>query len=361
METVPAPSEDPADAAREHRALAWTAAGALGVIFWLCRPIGMGILVGTLLAFMVQPMSKRLTRRIGLRWAVITTVFASGAAVAAAIGGLGWLFVSRGTVLATQLVAAVGPHGFVDRVVESAGGVMSRVGVSSDELRDHLRGLAGEAAGTAEHAAATIVSTTAGAMLGLLFAMLAMHYILRNGDTIVEQIGDVLPLRPAYTTALIAEFRRVGRATLLGSILTAIVQGGFATIGFWISGIPEPLFFGALTALSSFVPVVGVLLVIVPAGIGLIVTGHATAAIVELVWGLVLVVGVSDYVIRPRLIRGETHVPAIVTFASLFGGVEVLGLQGLLVGPVLMALSIAVLRIYAAEARARRGAIITSA
>ena len=83
-------------------------------------------------------------------------------------------------------------------------------------------------------------------------------------------------------------------------------------------------------------------------------TGHVGSAIVVLGWGLVVVVGVSDYVIRPRLVRGEAKVPSIVTLAALLGGVEVLGLQGLLVGPVLMALAFAVLQLYAAETRARR-------
>ena len=348
------PPDDPREAAREHRALAWAAAASLAAIFWLVQPIALGLLVGTLLAFLAQPACKRLTGRIGARWAVMTTVVASGIAVAATLGGLGWLFVSRGTVLANRLVAAVGPLGFVDSVVTRAGAVTARFGVSSDQLRDHVRGLAGDAASSAERIAAAIASTTASALLGLVFAMLAMHYILRNGERMSRRIADVVPLRPAYTVALVAEFRRVGRATMLGSVVTGIVQGGFATIGFWIAGVPEPVLFGAATALASFVPMVGVLLVIVPTTIGLAVTDHLGSAVIALTWGLVLVIGVSDYVIRPRLVRGEAQVPSIVTLAALLGGVEVLGLQGLLVGPVVMALALAVLQLYAAETRARR-------
>jgi predicted PurR-regulated permease PerM len=348
---------DPIDstvAVQEHRALAWSAVLAVAVIVWIVRPIGLGILLGTLLAFLAQPVCKRLTHRIGARLAVFTTVIASGLAVAATLGGLAWLFVSRGTVLATQLLAAVGPRGLVDGIVARTGDFTARLGVSPDQLRDHVRGLAVDAATSAERVAAAIAATTAGALLGLLFAMLAMHYILRNGERVWQRLADALPLRPDYTLKLVAEFRRVGRATLLGSVVTGIVQGGFATIGFWICGVPEPIFFGAATTLASFVPVVGVLLVIVPTTIGLAVTGHAASAIVALVWGLVLVIGVPDYVIRPRLVRGEAKVPAIVTFAALFGGVAVFGLQGLLIGPVLMALAIAILRLYAAETRARR-------
>lgn len=349
-----APANDPIDTVSEHRALAWTAAAAVAAIFWLVRPVGLGILLGTLLVFVAQPVCVRLTAWIGARWAVLTTVIASGLALAAALGGLGWLFVARGTALSSELVAAVGPSGFIDGALARVGSLTSRFGVTPDDLRDHLRVLAGDAAGSAARVAETIASATASALLGLFFAMLATHYGLRYGESLSRRLADVLPLRPAYTRALLTEFRRVGRATLLGSVVTGIVQGALATIGFWISGVPEPIFFGALTMIASFVPIAGVLLVIVPACIGLFLAGHPIRGIIELAWGLVFVVGVSDYVIRPRLVRGEAKVPAIVTFAALFGGVEALGLEGLLIGPVLMALAIAVLRLYAAEARTRR-------
>ena len=347
-------ADEPIDAANEHRALAWAAAAAVAAIFWLVRPVGLGILLGTLLAFMAQPVCERLTGWIGARWAALTTVIASGLALAATLGGLGWLFISRGAVLSSELVAAVGPRGFVDRALARAGSLTERFGVTADDLRDDLRVLAGDAASSTARVAEVIASATTSALLGLLFAMLAMHYSLRHGEGFSSRIADVLPLRPSYTQALVSEFRRVGRATLLGSVVTGVVQGVFATFGFWITGVPEPIFFGAATTIASFVPIVGVLLVIVPACIGLVFAGHPVRGIVELAWGLVFVVGVSDYVIRPRLVRGEAKVPTLVTFAALFGGVGVLGLQGLLVGPVVMALALAVLRLYAAEARARR-------
>jgi predicted PurR-regulated permease PerM len=86
----------------------------------------------------------------------------------------------------------------------------------------------------------------------------------------------------------------------------------------------------------------------------LIVTGHPARGVLELAWGAVAVVGLSDYVIRPRLVGGEGGTPALVTFAALFGGVEVWGLKGLIMGPVVMLVAIAVLRIYVREQEARR-------
>src|SRR6476659_9117531 len=99
-------AREPVDAASEHRALAWAAAAAVATIVWLVRPVGLGILLGTLLAFMVQPVFERLTAWLGARWAALATVIGSGLALAATIGGLGWLFISRGAAPSSQLVAA---------------------------------------------------------------------------------------------------------------------------------------------------------------------------------------------------------------------------------------------------------------
>jgi len=347
-----------ADAAREHQALGWTAAAAIAVIIWLVRPIGLGILLGTLLAFMAQPAFERLKLQFGARWAALATVSVSGLAVTATLGGLGWVLVARGSSLASDLLEAVGPSGFIDGVLARCARVTARLGISQAQLRDHIRGFADDAASSAARIGESLASATASALLALFFAMVAMHYILRHWASTSQRIEDALPLRPAYTAALLVEFRRVGRTTLLGSAATSLVQGVFATLGFWITGVPDPVFFGVATAIASFVPAVGVLLVVVPVSIGLMLTGHTAAGTVALAWSMVFVVGVSDYVIRPWLVGGQAKTPSLVTFAALFGGVEVLGLKGLIIGPVLMALSIAVLRLYAAEARTRRHLVV---
>jgi predicted PurR-regulated permease PerM len=154
---------------------------------------------------------------------------------------------------------------------------------------------------------------------------------------------------------MLDEFRRVGRLTVSGTVLTGLAQGALATIGFWISGVPQAVFFGIATALASLIPAVGTLLIWVPAGLYLFAIDHPARAVIELVWGAFIVVGFSDYVIRPRLVGDET-MPALLVFIALFGGLEVFGLSGLIVGPLVMALAVAILRLYANEEKARRTA-----
>jgi predicted PurR-regulated permease PerM len=164
----------------------------------------------------------------------------------------------------------------------------------------------------------------------------------------------MVPLRPRYTRELLVEFQRVGRSTLLGTVLTGLAQGVLAAIGYMITGVPEAAFFGAATAVASLLPGVGTLLVWVPAGVFLFLTGHPAMGVLELCWGSIAVVGASDYVIRPRLVGGHGTMPSLLTFVALFGGVEVFGLSGLIIGPLIVSLSYAVLKIFAQDAEARR-------
>jgi predicted PurR-regulated permease PerM len=332
-------------------ALGWAALVAIGLIFWITAPIGIGILLGTFLAFMAQPIFERLEHRIGVRWASVTTVVGASIALALVLGGLGTLFVTRGTVLVGALVDTFKPGGGGERALAALAHLSDRVGVSRQDLTERVQSAASHIAEQTANIAATIASTTGSALLGLLFAMMAMFYVLRNWPTVAQRAQETLPLKPEYTLALFDEFRAVGRTTLLGAIGTGLAQGVLAAIGFAIVGVPEPIFFGAATAVASFVPVVGVLIVIVPVVLTLFLSGHAIAGSIEAIWSLLFVVGMCDYVIRPRLVRGETKVPALVTFAALFGGVETFGLKGLILGPVLMSLALAVLRIYGDEAR----------
>jgi predicted PurR-regulated permease PerM len=175
-----------------------------------------------------------------------------------------------------------------------------------------------------------------------------MHLVLVNWPRMVAAMVKVSPLRAEHSKQLLGEFRRVGRVTVFGTVMTGLAQGLLATIGFWISGVPSPIFFGIATALASLIPAVGTMLVWIPAGLYLFAIGQPGHAILELTWGSLAVIGLSDYVIRPRLVGDEESV-ALLMFVALFGGVEAFGLPGLILGPVMMALAVAVLRLYSMD------------
>ncbi|HEV2057061.1 MAG TPA: AI-2E family transporter [Methylomirabilota bacterium] len=338
----------------ERQALGWLAVGALVALTWLVLPFVTGLLLGVLMAFTLQPIYAYLVRRTGRPFvASLTTVMASAVVIVGALAGFVSLFVTRAVGLANTVREELRPGGALTVWVDVVTGWLERFGISAASLTARLEAGAGEVASRSAGIAGSLASGTFIALLGLFFALLAMHVVLRYWPRMVSALVVVSPLRPEYTRMLLDEFRRVGHMTLSGTVLTGLAQGVLATIGFWMTGVPQAIFFGVATALASLVPAVGTLLVWIPAGLYLFASGHPAKAIVELVWGALIVVGFSDYVIRPRLV-GDAAMPALLTFVALFGGLEVLGLSGLIVGPVIMGLAVAVLRLYAREEGARR-------
>jgi len=339
----------------ERVALGWLAVCAVLSMVWLALPFATGILLGTLMAFTLEPMYALLVRRTGRPLlASMSTVIASTLLILGALSAFVTQFVTRAVGFADTVRAQLHSGGALGASMDAATGWLGRFGISAASVTAQLEAGAGAIASRSAALAGAFASGAFTALLGVFFAMLSMHLVLRYWSRMVASIVLISPLDPEYTRALLAEFRRVGRLTVSGTVLTGLAQGLLATIGFWISGVPQPMFFGIATALASLIPAVGTLLIWVPAGLYLFATGHPAGAIVELAWGAVFVVGACDYVIRPRLV-GDSGMPTLLVFIALFGALEVLGLSGLIVGPVIMSLAVAVLRLYSGEeARHRR-------
>jgi len=336
-----------------RQVLAWLAGGAVVVIVWLAHPFATWLLLGALMGFTLQPVHARLARWGGRpTLASVVIVVAAGLAIVGSVVGFVSVFVTQAVAFTAVVREGLKPGGALAAWVSTVTGWLGHFGISPEALVQRLRAAAGDIASGSAAFAGTVASVTVGSLLGLFFALLTMHVILRHWARIIATVAEVSPLRREDTRALLEEFRTVGRITLSGTVLTGVTQGALATIGFWVTGVPQPLFLGIATAIASLVPAVGTLLVWVPAGVYLFATGHPTMAVGLLLWGALVVVGFSDYVIRPRLV-GDEGMPTILTFLALFGGLETLGLPGLIAGPVLMALAVSVLRLYAREARGR--------
>jgi predicted PurR-regulated permease PerM len=332
-----------------YTALGWLAVAAILIVVWLARPFVMGMLLGALLAFTLEPLYQRELRLCGRPMLLaITMVIATGILVLAGAAGFLTLFVTRLAAFANDLRQALSPGGALAVTLEGVSQWLSRHGLSISSLISRLQDGAGEIASRSAVIAAQVASSTFSALLGLFFALLTMYLVLRYWPRMVAAAAAVSPFAPAHTREVLAEFKRAGRETLIGTVVTGLAQGVFAGIGYWISGVPQPAFFGAATAVASLLPGIGTLLVWVPVGIFLVATGHPGKATLELIWCALTVVGLSDYIIKPKLVSDE-NTPTILVYIALFGGVEVLGLAGLLMGPILMALAVAALRLYARE------------
>jgi predicted PurR-regulated permease PerM len=146
-----------------------------------------------------------------------------------------------------------------------------------------------------------------------------------------------LPLRPAQKKILLSRMALVIRATVKGNIAVAAVQGILGGLAFWMLGIPAPLLWTVVMAFLSLLPAIGAAIVWGPVAIYLLATGSIWQGLVLLGYGVV-VIGLVDNLLRPFLVGKDTKLPDYVVLISTLGGIEVLGLNGFVVGPLIAAL-----------------------
>jgi predicted PurR-regulated permease PerM len=334
----------------ERRAFGFLALVALAALVRLALPVGVGLFLGALLAFALEPIYRWLLRKkVNSGAAALVSALGATAIVSSLVLATTTLLVTRGIALLSVLRAQLAPGGaareFAERTMTRLTAVHINVADIMQRLESETVSLGSRAAGVA----AEVAGLTFGGLLTVFFMTLASYFVLRSWDDMVARSERMLPFERRHTRALLGQFRSVGRDVLLGTVVTGIIQGLLAGIGYWMTGVPEPAFFGALTAVASLVPGVGTVLVWVPIGVARITGGHAVAGLIELLYSALAVGVASDYVVRPRLVGRGKGIPSVFMFIALFGGVSVFGIIGLILGPVAVSLSLAVLRTYERE------------
>ena len=183
----------------------------------------------------------------------------------------------------------------------------------------------------------------------LLIVMVTLFFFYRDGESIRRQCR--LVVTKLFGDRLDTYVNTAGamtRAVLYGFLITAFAQGLIAGVGYAILGLHGSVLLGAMTGVLSVVPVLGTALVWGPLGAYLLITGHIWKGIILLMWGLLLV-HPTDNVLRPLLISNATHVPFIIVMFGVIGGVAATGLVGVFVGPIVLALGLAIWRSWASS------------
>jgi predicted PurR-regulated permease PerM len=218
---------------------------------------------------------------------------------------------------------------------------IERIPRDLNQLMGHIEDRTGQAASSVGKA----LAATGSLAFHTVLMLIALYFLLVRGDELVDWLDSISPLRRGQTRELLATFRKVSYAVIASAAITAAVQAVAAMVGFLIARVPSPLFFTLVTFFLAFVPAIGAAVVCLFAALLLLVTGHPYMAIFLAAWGVV-VVGLVDNLVKPLLIRRGLEIHGAVVFFSLIGGLAAFGAIGLLLGPLLVALFLAVLRIY---------------
>lgn len=185
-------------------------------------------------------------------------------------------------------------------------------------------------------------------LISCFMMLYLLYFILRDGDSMLQYLHRVIPLPDELERRLFDKFAAVARATVKGSLIIGLAQGTLGGIMFALLGIKGAVFWGMIMVVLSVVPAVGAGLVWAPAAVFLFISGSWGKGIVLVLFGA-LVIGLLDNFLRPVLVGRDTRIPDYVILFSTLGGLALFGMTGLVLGPVLAALAIAVWQIYTEE------------
>ncbi|MGN6725714.1 MAG: AI-2E family transporter [Tepidisphaeraceae bacterium] len=206
-----------------------------------------------------------------------------------------------------------------------------------DEAKGYIAPLAKQSLG--------VVGGLVGAIVKIGFTMFALFYLLRDAKLIGRAVMNALPLEEWQSLQVFRRCRDVIKASVEGVMVIAAIQGFLGGVAFAVLGLPSAILWGFVMFVTAMIPVVGTALVWVPAAIYLAAIGHYWKAVI-LVGFCAGVIGMIDNLLRPPLVGKKAGLHDLVIFFSVLGGLHAFGFPGLFVGPVIVALTFAIVEVF---------------
>jgi len=318
------------------------AIGITLMFFWVIKGFVMALVMAAVLAGLVHPFYCRVSDLFGKRKSIASAVTVLLSLILVIIP----LLVFLGILIGQAIQISESAGNWLTGQMQQAESLQKQIEEDQDlkhllPYQDKIIAKAGQIAG---NAASFMVNVLVGSATGaaelflMLFVMLyAMFYFLINGRAVLDAVLGYTPLSVDEKARLLGTFTSVGRATLKGTLIIGIVQGGLAGLSFWVAGIKGVVFWGAVMTVLSIIPAVGTALVWVPAVIFLILDGQTGAAVGVGLW-CAIVVGTADNLLRPLLIGKDTEMPDLLVMVTTLGGLALFGAAGMVIGPIVGAL-----------------------
>lgn len=296
-------------------------------------PFASGLISIPVLYVIFQPVHDRLARRLGPR--VTAAIVVALALLVILVPGAS--FAGIVVAQAQQIAANVATSPILESI--------SRLRIGRVDVGAQIANLGSTLVGWVGGSAFGLIGTATRLALNLTIALFGLYYLLLDPARVWNAVSSYIPFNDATTEHLRTRFRNVTTSTVIGTGLTAILQGTLVGLAFWGIGLPNGLFWGMVTAVFSILPVVGSGLVWGPAVLSLVLANRYAAAIALAAWGLV-VVGNVDFVIRPMVFKRWAQIHPLTTLVGALAGVPYFGLLGLLIGPLALSYFLELVTVY---------------
>lgn len=304
------------------------------------------------LAFLLHPLHRRLTRRLkrpGVSAGILTAL--TPLVIVAPISAVGVLFARQvGTLIGYLRSRSFGSFpALIDRfehyrlIGPFVNWLQRNLAVSMQQIESWIEAGARSALQTAAAAGGSVMLGIAGTLASFLLMLFLLFFLLRDGGAMLETLVRLIPLDGGRRAAIERDVTSALRAVVFGTAATAVIQGALIGVGFAIAGVPYPVVLGVLAVFAAFIPAVGSAVILVPAIAYLAIVAHWGAAIFLAAWAIGI--AAAEQFLRPFISAHHGSVPTLAVFVGAIGGVEVFGVLGIVIGPVLLTLIAELIRI----------------
>lgn len=235
--------------------------------------------------------------------------------------------------------------GNVDYIQQAINTIEKPIQAHFPEFSINVKGYLQQTVAWIGNNAASIISSTTNALLGLMLVFISLFFFLKDGKKFLAYIVKLSPLDDVYDIKI---FHRIGTmisSVVRGVLFIAVVQAILVGVGFYLFGVPNATLWGTVTVIASLLPFVGTALVVFPGVAYLLVTGNLVGAIELAIWGTLLV-GLIDNLLMPVMYGKSAQVHPLIILFAVLGGIYAFGPLGFLVGPMMVSFLIAILEIY---------------
>jgi predicted PurR-regulated permease PerM len=339
------------------RAFAIAVAVLVGyAVFKIFAPFTGALTWSMFLAFLLHPINIRMRRRLkgrALSAGLLTAL--TPLVILAPVSALSVQFLAQGSAMLAQLQSAAkrfDVHGIQDVTQFPVIGrayrwLQSEFSVSADQIQGWVLSATQELVQRAATLGSSLFLGTLNTLVGFVLMLFLMFFFLRDGDHMFMRARALVPVDEVRKKHLLVHMAELTRAIVFGTAVTSLLQGLVVGVGFAICGLPSPVVFGVLAAFASMLPVGGTALIWVPGAAWLFFGGHWGFGTFMVIWGA-LSSGL-DNVLRPLLISGRASISALAVFLGVLGGISAFGPIGIVAGPVILSLALALLEVFEEE------------
>lgn len=311
--------------------------------FFVIRPLLIPLIMAGVFAFLFQPIYLKFTRwtkgRTSLSAFLVTIL--SVILVIIPIFFLGATILKEVTSLYRDLTSGGGVTEKIETFISGAKISVPLLSYVDSDINKYVS----QGLGTLAQNIGTIFSGFAKFVLNLFIFLISFYFLLKDGKRFGDYLVDLSPLDDKDDLFIISRLKSAVQATVKGNLTISFIQGVITGIGFAIFGVPNPVLWGGIAAITALIPGIGTALVLIPGIAYLFIVGNTYAGIALSVWGLTAV-GLIDNFLGPKLVGQDMKLHPLAVFVSVIGGMALFGPLGFIFGPLTLSICLALVDIY---------------